>query len=467
MMDKQKIKITAVFALALIVVFELIYILKVNSDAVSRQNVQNAVQQGEVLYASKSYQINNKNIPAYEIGEADGVYFTGSDLKLFGFECNLSEKGYVLSHASDDFSLSSASYVQGLENEIAEKANQSFVIGENIYSCYVVKKDILLIPETVLAGLGEKLESENTVYYAFGSEEMRAECRRITEIEIKLAEGKATEIDGATADATNPNKKIVEGEISDGKRIIVIDPGHGKSSSRMSAEEKAASGWVQNSKGAWGEWRHYKIGSSTVNCEGSGCNGRVTPNGACWYPIGNGDRNIEPELNMNNALAAKKYLEEMGYEVRLTRQSNEENPSITRRLSYCHPNNDTTQAPDADLFLCIHSNAAGGSATGTAYISLEAPYDQKWISDTYVEDSNRLGKLCNDSIADNTSLNLHGNGIISFEPELIAFCKSPVPCGYLEIGFFDNKSELAMMQAECDGIGKAIALGIDRYFEEG
>ncbi len=447
-MNKQRIKLIAVCVLAFAILFEIGYIIKLNLDSNDSRTGGEQAQQYEVLTAPRTYKINNSNIPAYLVnGE---TYFTNIDLKLFGFNCDLSENKYVLSYDSEEFALTSDSFVQGLEGEIAGEAEYSFIIGENIYACYITKENILLVPDVLLDGLGEKQESEvtNTVYYAFGSDEVRARSREITETEIAVAEGR-------TPQTTDKKSKI-----------IVLDPGHGKSSSLMNAEEKLASGWVQNSNGAWGEWRHYKIGSSTVNCEASGCNGRVTPNGACWYPIGNGDRNIEPELNMNNTLAAKKYLEEMGYTVRLTRQSNDENPSITRRLSYCHPNNDTSKAPDAELFLCIHSNASGGSASGTAYISLEAPYDQKWITPSYVEDSNRLGKLCNDSIANNTSLNLHGNGVISFEPELIAFCKAPVTCGYLEIGFFDNKSELAMMQAECDGIGKAIALGIDAYFAE-
>ena len=246
-------------------------------------------------------------------------------------------------------------------------------------------------------------------------------------------------------------------------KVIVIDPGHGKSSSLMTSEEKAASGWVQNSAGAWGEWRHYKKGSSTVNCEGSGCNGRVTPNGACWYPIGNGDRNTEPDINLKNALAAKKHLEELGYTVRLTRSTNDENPSITKRLSYCHPDNDTTKQPDALAFVCLHSNASGGSGRGSAYISAQDPYDQAWINADYSEKSNTLGKMCNDNIVNMTSLSEHGNGVIAWEPELIAFCKSPVPCGYLEIGFFDNGSDLSILNSEYNNIGLAIAKGVDEF----
>lgn len=246
-------------------------------------------------------------------------------------------------------------------------------------------------------------------------------------------------------------------------KVIVLDPGHGKSSSLMTSDEKAQSGWVKNSSGTWGEWRHYKKGSSSANCEGTGCNGRVTPNGACWYPMGNGDRNTEPDINLKNALAAKKYLEQKGYTVRMTRTSNNENPSFTKRMSYCYPGNDPMSAPDAAAYICIHSNASGGNAKGTAYITAKGPYDQAWIPADYEAASNRLGKLCNDKIVSTTSLSMHGSGSIDWEPELIAFFKSPVPCGYLEIGFFDNSTDLAILNSESDAIGKAIAEGVDEF----
>lgn len=250
------------------------------------------------------------------------------------------------------------------------------------------------------------------------------------------------------------------------QKVIVIDPGHGKPSSLMTAEEKSASGWVQNASGQWGEWRHYKTGSGTLNCEGSGCSGRVPPNGACWYPIGNGDRNVEPDINLQNALVAKRHLEARGYTVRMTRTSNEENLSITKRLSYCFPENDATKAPDAIAYICIHSNASGGSGRGTAHIAAAGVYDQAWITDSYVDDSNALGKIINDKIANATNLDIHGSGELAFEPELIVFCKSPVPCAYLEIGFFDNPSDLEILHSESENIGRAIAEGVDEFCQQ-
>ena len=58
---------------------------------------------------------------------------------------------------------------------------------------------------------------------------------------------------------------------------------------------------------------------------------------------------------------------------------------------------------------------------------------------------------------------MNGNGVITSMPELIAFCKSPVPCGYLEIGFFDNASDMNILNTEYDEIGKAIAEGVDEF----
>ena len=48
---------------------------------------------------------------------------------------------------------------------------------------------------------------------------------------------------------------------------------------------------------------------------------------------------------------------------------------------------------------------------------------------------------------------------------MIAFCKSPVTCGYIEIGFFDNTSDLNILRSETDKIGQSIAEGIDDYLK--
>ena len=177
----------------------------------------------------------------------------------------------------------------------------------------------------------------------------------------------------------------------------------------------------------------------------------------------NGDREFEPEINLKNAQSAAKYLEDMGYEVRLTRGEGD-NPSMTKRLIYCYPDNDINTVPDADFLVCLHSNAGGG--TGSAYVELAGSYDQDGISEDYAYIGNTLGKYINDEITSATSMPRHGGGVISGLPELILFCKSPVPVAYLEIGFYDNQNDLSILNSEYDAIGKAVAVGIDKYCKD-
>lgn len=243
-------------------------------------------------------------------------------------------------------------------------------------------------------------------------------------------------------------------------KIIVLDAGHGKSSSAMTEEEKVYEGYVYDeSRGEWGEWRHYKNETFGIDCCGTDCVGTAPANGSCWYNIYNGDRDTEPEINLNNALAAEKYLEQMGYEVRMTRTSNEQNPSMNKRVSYCFNDNDTSAEADAAVYVCIHSNAGGGS--GTSYINLDGPYTQKGIGEDYTEKSNNLAELINEKVAAVSGLSL--NSPIGGEEYLILFNKCPVPIAYLEIGFFDNSNDLEILQSSSDAIGRAISEGIDEY----
>lgn len=182
----------------------------------------------------------------------------------------------------------------------------------------------------------------------------------------------------------------------------------------------------------------------------------------CFSQMVKSDRKTEPEINLANALAAKRYLEQVGYAVRLTRITNEENPSFTRRLSYCFPDNDSALTPDADVFVCIHSNAGG--TKGSAYVAPSGTYDQAWIPDDYAEKSSLLGRLCNAAIVGNSSLDQWANGAITFLPDLIMFRKAPVPCAYLEIGYFDAPSDLAVLRSESDRIGYGIAQGVHAFF---
>ena len=296
-------------------------------------------------------------------------------------------------------------------------------------------------------------------------EESHIDERLLNEAEERKAQKKASENKSEPSENTPVNKSeenIPESMPENTSRgIIVLDPGHGVSTSILTDEQKKADGWIYNSqKGGWGEWRHFKSGTMWQDCLGSGCTGRAPKGGGCWYPIGAGDRDTEPQLNMNNALAAKKYLEQMGYEVRLTRTENN-HPSMTKRLEYCYPSGDTTKEADADLFVCIHANAGGGR--GSYYIALSGLYDQAGIGADYIENGNALGKCINDRIVQSTGLSAASGGRYDGYPELVLFCKSPITIAYMEIGFYDNASDLAILKNNSDAIGKAIADGVNDY----
>lgn len=92
-----------------------------------------------------------------------------------------------------------------------------------------------------------------------------------------------------------------------GKKVIVLDAGHGKSSSEMTSDEKTAEGYEYNeSKGNWGEWRHYKNGTFGENCHGSGCTGLSPENASCWYQWAMPTEIQNRKSILDNALATPK-----------------------------------------------------------------------------------------------------------------------------------------------------------------
>lgn len=411
--------------------------------------------------------VNNTEIPAY--GYDGSVYIAADDLQEFGAEITQSPDGNFNmeynSEAADGKDVNTDNFSSIKPGSKLIRPLYTLKIGNDIAECFESGK-YKIINVNLLKSLPASV--------AFDRMENKYTCKLSASDNGQIIEGSSGQhlqkpsggsggysfARGNSSSAGNTASAPSHSEPA--KKIIVLDPGHGKSSGSMSSDEKSEYGWVQNSSGSWGEWRHWKTGSPLHDCEGSGCSGKAPANGSCWYPIGNGDRDIEPDINLQNCLSAKQYLEELGYEVRLTRTSNDQNPSITQRLKSCYPDSDTSRQPDAELFLCVHSNAGGGK--GSAYIALEGEYDQG-VGAAYADDGNKLGSMVNDKIVETTSLKRSGSGAINGLGALIAFCKSPVTCGYLEIGFFDNSDDLAILKAESDKIGKAIACGIDEYIK--
>ena len=430
-----------IFAVVILAEIVILFSLKFSSKSI----MDNSEIVGNINKTDSRVNINNIRVPSY--GYNNKVYIAAEDLIPFGAELiNSNSKN---SDLTIEFTMEIS---ENINKGSFSKLNPGETLARPEFSVYLKGRKT---KENFYCG-GYNIIPVEALNPAFDSIKNTYNCTIKTDNSDNIIEGskKANNFIGSSLTQKSSPKKI-----------IVLDAGHGKSSGKMSVDEKKASGWVYNeTKKQWGEWRHFKSGSATENCFGTGCNGRVTPNGSCWYPISNGDRDTEPDINLKNCISAKKYLEEMGYTVRMTRTTNEENPSVTQRLSYCYPDKNTSASPDAEMFICIHSNAGGGS--GSAYIGLSGEYDQKNIPSDYTDKSNALAKSINDEIVSSTPIKIHGNGKITGMDALIAFCKSPVACAYLEVGFYDNQNDLSVLQNEYDAIGKAIALGIDKYINE-
>ena len=78
----------------------------------------------------------------------------------------------------------------------------------------------------------------------------------------------ATETDSTTS--SNENEQTSTN--STNTKVVVLDPGHGCT---LSSSNAAANGFIQNSSGQWGEYRHWKSGTYGEECYGSGCNGHA------------------------------------------------------------------------------------------------------------------------------------------------------------------------------------------------
>ena len=387
---------------------------------------------GGVVYSALDTYINNYPINAYNY---EGYQLVcAEDLRDYGFSVIWNEDARAL-YVDRDYSITAISGKTGVTRQYYLQYKKAYDILETDIKVYINGSQVE----------GYAVDGKTMIKIrdleVFGHCEYSAENNYSKVFIDGLAQGEYAPV------PIEYNERLT----------VVLDPGHGKSSFLMSDEEKIAEGYSYHN-GQWGEWRHWKNGTANKECCGSGCNKDYS----CFYPIGNGNRDVEPDIDLQNALYAKWYLEnELGYNVRMTRMSNEQNPSFSKRISYCYPGNNIDDEPDAACYICIHSNAGGGR--GTAYISAKGNYTQKWIKSNYIAESNRLGECINNRIVAQTSLTRHGSGSINGAGHLILFNKCPITVGYLEIGFFDNKSDLGILNSQHNEIGKAIAYGINDF----
>lgn len=246
------------------------------------------------------------------------------------------------------------------------------------------------------------------------------EVQKVPDIEIKVDEPEkgnedsAQEGEGSTEEETdNVQKK---------EQIIVLDPGH--SSVVAEGTEPLGPGSTE-----------YKAADT------SGTSGVAS--GLTEY-----------ELNLAVSLKLKQELEDRGYTVLLTRETNDVPVSCVERA-------ETANNAGADAFVRIHANGAeDSSAKGamTICITPENPFvpqmysQSRSLSDCIINNLSESTGCENDGVWETDSMS--GNNW------------SEVPATIVEMGYMTNESEdLLMAEEEYQAkIVQGIANGIEQYF---
>lgn len=259
-------------------------------------------------------------------------------------------------------------------------------------------------------------------------------------------------------------EEVLESIIGDGRgtkkwngaggKKIFIDPGHGPNNQSDSAK-MTSDGYVKNGS-AWGEWRHYNsTGAAGTQCNNCGKDSEHQ----CWYPFVNAIRDKEPTITYGIATKLKTKLEQAGYEVMISRDT-ASHPAITKRAK---------MAADwgADIQICIHTNAGGGS--GVAYCSPEGgdKGTNKYKGSDWKSKSTDLNKKIYTGIMGaGTGLCSYNSGVIPDYGYLILYEKASCPTAYLEIGFHDKATDYAILSSSegQDKIANGILAGINSYY---
>ena len=218
-----------------------------------------------------------------------------------------------------------------------------------------------------------------------------------------------------TANTQTVNKK-------NGQYVICIDPGH-QTKGDMSQEPVAPGSSEKKFKVSWG-----------------------TQGVATKIP--------EYELTLSASKILKKDLEQMGFKVIMTRETNDVNITNSERAIFANDNN-------ADLVIRIHADGSDDSSTTGASLHIPSQ-DSQYTSKIYPE-SNECAKLI--------SLQMKQDGFkvndIYQRSDLTGFNWSKVPVVLVEMGFMSNPEEDQKMAETSyqEKMMKSVAEGAQLYFE--
>ena len=218
-----------------------------------------------------------------------------------------------------------------------------------------------------------------------------------------------------TANTQTVNKK-------NGQYVICIDPGH-QTKGDMSQEPVAPGSSEKKFKVSWGT---------------QGVETKIP----------------EYELTLSASKILKKDLEQMGFKVIMTRETNDVNITNSERAIFANDNN-------ADLVIRIHADGSDDSSTTGASLHIPSQ-DSQYTSKIYPE-SNECAKLI--------SLQMKQDGFkvnnIYQRSDLTGFNWSKVPVVLVEMGFMSNPEEDQKMAETSyqEKMMKSVAEGAQSYFE--
>lgn len=205
------------------------------------------------------------------------------------------------------------------------------------------------------------------------------------------------------------------------KKVIGIDPGH---------QVAANSATEPNGPG-----------SSTYKMKVSG--------GTC----GVATRKPEYQLTLEIGLALQKELWNRGYQVVMTRESNEVNISNKHRAQLLNKAN-------ADIAVRIHADGSTGSAKGVTMLCPST-------SNPYVAKLSKSSKKLSDAILEKyiAATGLKSRGV-AYRDDLTGTNWSTIPVTLIELGFMTNRQEDLYMSSKSGqkAMVTGIADGIDSYF---